>query len=265
MRLKILHSTRYDFDEPVAYGLQQVRKTPKLMRAQKVVEWTTKFQGARREAQYDDFCRNRVELVSIEPGTQSVTIRSEGEVELTDNHGVVGAHQGLAPLWLFLRPTALTAPGMGCQNIVGSLTDADPIDRLHELSAAIRKAVIYETGQSGTHWSAEDSITAARGVCQDHTHVFLACARLMKFPARYVSGYLMMNDRVTQDAMHAWAEAHVEGLGWVGLDVSNGISPDTRYVRVATGLDYTQAAPVSGTRFGNANETLTVELEVAQQ
>ena len=87
----------------------------------------------------------------------------------------------------------------------------------------------------------------------------------MGMPARYVSGYLMMDDRVAQDATHAWAEAHVDGLGWVGFDVSNGISPDRRYVRVATGLDYTEAAPVRGRRMGPGGETLSVAVEVAQQ
>ena len=65
-----------------------------------------------------------------------------------------------------------------------------------------------------------------------------ARARALEVPARYVSGYLMMDDRVDQEATHAWAEAFVEGLGWVGFDISNGISPDPRYVRVATGRDY---------------------------
>jgi transglutaminase-like putative cysteine protease len=84
-------------------------------------------------------------------------------------------------------------------------------------------------------------------------------------PARYVSGYLMMNDRVHQDASHAWAEAHVEGVGWVGFDVSNGISPDARYVRVATGLDYREAAPISGLRFGQGGEALSIDIQVQQQ
>jgi transglutaminase-like putative cysteine protease len=75
----------------------------------------------------------------------------------------------------------------------------------------------------------------------------------------------MLNDRIVQDAMHAWAEAHIDGLGWVGFDVSNGISPDTRYVRVASGLDYADAAPVSGTRIGGNTETLSVAIDVVQQ
>jgi transglutaminase-like putative cysteine protease len=80
-----------------------------------------------------------------------------------------------------------------------------------------------------------------------------------------VSGYLMMNDRIDQEATHAWTEAHVDGLGWVGFDVSNGISPDTRYVRLATGRDYRDAAPITGISFGGASERLHVTVAVEQQ
>lgn len=89
--------------------------------------------------------------------------------------------------------------------------------------------------------------------------------RLAGIPARYVSGYLMMNDRIEQEATHAWAEAHIEGLGWVGFDISNGISPDPRYVRVATGRDYRDAAPVTGISFGGTEQVLTVDVAVEQQ
>ena len=75
----------------------------------------------------------------------------------------------------------------------------------------------------------------------------------------------MMDDRIDQEAGHAWAEAHVEGLGWVGFDVSNAISPDARYVRVATGRDYREAAPVTGVSYGSGDSTLEVRLAVEQQ
>ncbi|MGR3548990.1 MAG: transglutaminase-like domain-containing protein, partial [Roseovarius sp.] len=137
--------------------------------------------------------------------------------------------------------------------------------RLHDLSRRVHDAITYETGKSEVAWTAEDALTAGHGVCQDHAHVFIACARAMGLPARYVSGYLRMDGQDEQSATHAWAEAHVEGLGWVGFDVSNAISPDTRYVRVATGLDYTEAAPVSGHRYGAATENMDVTLQVTQQ
>ena len=265
MRLKITHRTHYRFETGVTYGLQQLRKTPKGYRGQTVLEWQTTVTGGRKETQFEDHHRNTVELISFAPGTTEIVIENSGLVEMIDTHGIVGAHQGPAPLWLFERATPLTRAGRAVRDLARQSQGSDSLARLHDLSRVIGEAVNYETGTSAPDWSAEEVIEAGRGVCQDHAHVFVACARVLGVPARYVSGYLMMNDRVTQDAMHAWAEAHVEGLGWVGFDVSNGISPDTRYVRVATGLDYAEAAPVSGTRQGGAGEALDVTVEVAQQ
>lgn len=101
------------------------------------------------------------------------------------------------------------------------LQPAEYLEKLHALTHLIRDTVTYEIGSSQTQWGAEDALAAGKGVCQDHTHVFLGCERVLGFPARYVSGYLMLNDSTAQDAMHAWVEAHVDGLGWLGFDVSN--------------------------------------------
>ena len=136
---------------------------------------------------------------------------------------------------------------------------------LHTLSQTTLAEAIYETGHTSVGTTAEEALTAGRGVCQDHAHIFIGCARALGVPARYVSGYLMMDDRVEQEASHAWAEAHVDGLGWVGFDVSNGISPDERYVRVATGRDYREAAPVTGISWGAGDSVLAVRLAVEQQ
>ena len=103
------------------------------------------------------------------------------------------------------------------------------------------------------------------GVCQDHAHIFIGIARALDIPARYVSGYLMMDDRIDQEATHAWAEAHVEHLGWVGFDISNGISPDQRYVRLATGRDYRDAAPITGISIGATTRELSVQVAVERQ
>lgn len=265
MQLRIKHTTRYDFDAPVPFGLQQLRKTPKSFRNQQVQSWSTTVTGGQKELSFEDFHRNTVELISFDPGTTSIELTSEGVVEVEDTHGVTGPHEGSAPLWLFQRETERTKAGKGARSILRDLPEGSPLDQLHALSALIRSRIAYEPGASHPDWSAEDAIAGGSGVCQDHSHVFVCCARAMGIPARYVSGYLMMNGTEVQDATHAWAEAHVKGLGWVGFDVSNGISPDGRYVRVATGLDYAQAAPVIGSRIGAAGEALKVRLEVAQQ
>lgn len=265
MRLKIRHETRYSFEDPVTYGLQQLRKTPKSGHQQKVLNWVTKVENGKKELEFEDHHHNAVDLISFDRDATQVTVTSEGEVEITDSAGVVGPHPGPAPLWLYLRHTELTKPGPGVRALIKGVEGEDDLSRLHALSEATRAAVTYETGVSNPDWSAETALSEGRGVCQDHTHVFLAAAREMGYPARYVSGYLMMNDRIDQEAMHAWAEAHVTGLGWVGFDVSNGYSPDTRYVRVATGSDYAEAAPVIGTRIGGTTEAMDVQIHVAQQ
>jgi len=265
MRLQISHTTEYAFDGPVSHGLQQLRKTPKSTHNQRVLEWATTVEGGRKELSLEDHHNNVVELISFERGTQRLVVQSRGVVEVAETHGVVGAHIGPAPLWLYRTETRRCKTGAGVRALVRQVDGKDALDRLHGLMRAVHGALVYEIGVSHPAWGAEDALEAGRGVCQDHAHVFITAAREMGFPARYVSGYLMLEDRTAQEAMHAWAEAHVEGLGWIGFDAANCISPDTRYVRVATGLDYADAAPVTGTQVGGHGESLTVQIMVAQQ
>lgn len=265
MRLEIRHTTRYCYSAPVPYGVQQIRLSPKPTRAQTVLDWSITVEGAKKQVEFDDHHRNHVVMFSFEPGVTSLVIHSGGVVDMADTAGIVGPHEGLAPLWLFRRATVHTRAGRGCRELLRSVEGAGDLERLHDLSARVRAAISYETGRSDIAWTAEDVVAAGHGVCQDHAHVFIACARAMGLPARYVSGYLRMDGQDEQGATHAWAEAHVDGLGWVGFDVSNAISPDRRYVRVATGLDYSEAAPVVGHRYGPAQEDMAVSLRVMQQ
>ncbi len=266
MRLTISHTTRYHYDAPVHYALQQLRLTPKSRAGQTVLRWDTIVEGGRKELEFQDHHNNHVDLVSFEPGRSDITITSSGEVETTDTAGVVEGHGGFTPLWYFLRHTDLTRPGPGVRKLVKALADEDggDIPRMHALSQLIAQTVRYETGRTHSESTAEDALDAGHGVCQDHAHIFLSAARLMNVPARYVSGYLMMNDRIDQEATHAWVEAHFDNVGWIGFDVSNGISPDERYVRVATGLDYREASPISGMRFGDSGESMIVAVQVQQ-
>lgn len=267
MKLAIRHSTRYLFKEPVVHALQRLRLTPKETQGQQILEWDMLYDNAHAELEYEDQNYNTVTLVAVEPGASEVTVTCQGKVETRDNAGVIGRHSGHMPLWSFLGQTELTKPGPQMRALVREVGKPDNVgaDFLHELSAHILERVSYATGSTGVATKAEEAVLAGQGVCQDHTHIFLGAARLLDIPARYVSGYLMMNDRVSQEASHAWAEAHIEGLGWVGFDISNGISPDPRYVRVATGRDYRDAAPVTGISFGSTSQVLTVDLQVEQQ
>lgn len=268
MRLHIVHRTSYHYDTPMPYALQRLRMIPKDSAGQRVVHWDTQVEGGSKQVEYIDHHNNHVELFSFNPDRHEVVIQCEGEVETSNHAGLVGQHGGSVPLWYFRRETPFTRAGTGIRRLLRQFDDPGTGDgdapRLHALSQLVRGAVGYEVGQTGATTTAEEALAAGQGVCQDHAHLFITLARLLGYPARYVSGYLLMNDRIDQDAGHGWAEVHVDGLGWVGFDVSNGYSPDERYVRVATGLDYREAAPIGGITFGKANEAMTVTLQVQQ-
>ena len=267
MRLSIKHTTRYRFDAPVIHALQRLRLTPKATQGQEVLEWSMEFDHAHKELTYEDQHHNTTTLVAVEPDTRDVVITCRGKVDTSDHAGVIGQHAGHLPLWSFLSQTRLTRPGPQVGMLVEELrgVGGSRLDMLHALSRLTLEKVAYRIGTTTTATTGEEAFAAQSGVCQDHAHIFIGAARAMEVPARYVSGYLMMNDRIDQEATHAWAEAYVDGLGWVGFDISNGISPDERYVRVATGRDYRDAAPVTGISFGSSSQELEVDVAVEQQ
>lgn len=266
MRLNISHTTRYTYDQPVPYGLQQIRLRPVDSPLQTVRDWRIEIEGGSHEAQFTDQHGNQVELIAINPGASEIRVTCHGDVETHDRHGVTGPHENTAPLWYYSRQSGLTRPGPRMKALLAAFDPGvtDDVDRLHALSRHIGTAVRYDTDSTHSATTAEEAVRDGHGVCQDHAQVFVSLARSLGYPARYVSGYLMMNDRNQQDASHAWAEAHVDGLGWVGFDVSNAISPDARYVKLAVGLDYGEAAPTSGFVFGGGTESMIVTLQVQQ-
>ena len=274
MRLAIRHTTRYDFSLPLAQGLQRLRLKPKSTHGQKVIDWHMDLTGARREVEYEDQHGNAGLLISLEPGARSVTVTCTGTVETADNAGVLGMHTGYMPIWAFLAQTELTRPGPQMHALVAALEvegqdaagkgNGGTLAMLHALSDAVHNAAAYAPGRTAVDTPAEAALAAKVGVCQDHSHIFIGAARLLGIPARYISGYLLMDDRIDQEAGHGWAEAYVEGLGWVSFDVANEICTDARYVRVASGFDYRDAAPVTGISTGTGETAMAVSLSVEQ-
>lgn len=270
MILSISHKTSYSYTNPLGYGLQQLRIQPISSRGQKIRNWDIELIGATKQAEFFDQHNNCVWLTKFDHGAQEVSLSCTGTVETEDCNGIMGPNDGLAPLWLFQRQTPLTKPGANLLKFIKKLGPIkhDPLQALHAISAAIVDYAPYQTGTTSTVTTAEEAIKIQNGVCQDHTHIMLGIARHLGYSARYISGYLMMNDRIDQDAGHAWAEIYLDGLGWVGFDVSNGISPDDRYVRIAKGLDYLEAAPITGVNYrlhgANDQNNMVVNIQVQQ-
>ena len=172
-----------------------------------------------------------------------------------------------APFWL--RNTGLARHDASFDPVIEGLADraADPTQRvavLHDLMERISARVAYKTGVSTVDTTAVEALTRGAGVAQDEAHIFIACCRRLGVPARYVSGYLRNDDPELHvgRTSHSWAEAWVPGLEWVGFDPANGISPRGDSLRVAVGLDYRDAAPVSGRRVGFGDAKMTVDCAV---
>ena len=203
----------------------------------------------------------------IEGPLSQAEIVIEGEVETFDTNGVIHGGVERQPDRLFLRETALTRPTPAIRRFardVAASQGGDLLATLHRLNADLLKMLVFRVGATSASTTAGEAFDAKTGVCQDFAHILIAAARVLGFPSRYVSGYFLRTDTADQEAGHAWMEAFVGGVGWIGFDPSHGLSPSDRYVRVAIGCDAQEAAPVRGSRIGGQQETLDVSLQVAQ-
>ena len=265
MRLTVRHTTRYRYETPLANAMQQLRLTPESGPAQTVVNWTIEAPGIERATTYKDAFDNQVHMVSRSEPVEDVEITATGTVDTVDTSGVIGHDPGAsAPNRIYTRVTALTEANQAIRKLATLADVHDKIAGFHALMHAIRDKVDYRTGVTETHAPAASVLAAGEGVCQDHAHIFIAAARTLGVPARYVSGYLLLEDEQASEAHHAWAEVMINGLGWTGFDISNTMCPTDRYIRLTTGLDSRSAAPIRGIRFGGLEENLQVEVDVAQ-
>ncbi len=267
MRLKISHSTTYRYDPPASGVIQILRMTPSSHDGQYVAEWQIDASTDSRLDLHEDAFGN-ITHVMTNGTTTDLSITVEGLVETHDNGGVLRGTDERFPPGLFLRSTPLTATNPVMTTFVRELraeSEDDALGFLHTLMTQINEHMTFDEDPTHSGTSAAEAFGLKRGVCQDYAHIFIACARTGGVPARFVSGHFLRSDgMVNQRAGHAWAEAFVPGLGWVGFDAANCICATDAHVRVAIGLDYLGAAPVRGTRYGGGAETLTVAVKVEQ-
>ncbi|MHC2333677.1 transglutaminase family protein [Bradyrhizobium sp. USDA 4454] len=267
MRLRIAHTTTYRY-EPAASGVIQIlRMTPGSHDGQYVADWQIDVSTDSRLDTHEDAFGN-VTHVLTHGSITDLTIHCEGLVETQDTGGVLKGSDERFPPSLFLRATPLTDLDPAMTAFVRELraeAGNDVLGFLHALMSQIYEHMTFDEDPTNSATSASEAFTLKRGVCQDYAHILIACARAGGVPARFVSGHFLRSDgMVNQQAGHAWAEAFVPDLGWVGFDAANGICTTDAHARVAIGLDYLGAAPVRGTRYGGGNETLTVAVKVDQ-
>lgn len=267
----IKHKTIFAFENTPSMVIQRLHVIPSDTQYQRLLSCDIDIVGGKLALESNDCHGNKVHLCVNEAGASSMEIIISGRVNVTDNNGIIGPHDNSLPLELYKNHTHLSKPGPRLRELGKKLKRSMPaeknggLDILHELSIRILEKIAYAKGKTNVGTPAESAMEIGAGVCQDHTHAFIAVARLLGFSARYVSGYLSSGDGQIYEATHAWAEVYVGNLGWVGFDVSNGISPDERYIKIATGFDYLDVVPISGIRIGEGTEQISTEIKFSQQ
>jgi transglutaminase-like putative cysteine protease len=266
MRLNVRHHTVYAYSRPITYAIQTLRLTPRPHEGLSVYRWRVRSDSRKALPSFTDGFGNFVHSHSVNRLHETSTIFVDGEVETRDTGGIVrAAPETFAPLF-YLRGTALTAATGEIPDFAQfAVAGATPMDRLMSLMDAVKIRVIYRSGITHPATTAAEALGCGVGVCQDHAHLFIAAARHMGFPARYVGGYVWTGDDPNEpQASHAWAEAYVADIGWIGFDASHGTRATEAHIRTAIGLDYWSAAPIRGIRRGEAEEKLDVEVQVLQ-
>ena len=262
MQMHIRHETRYRYERPVKYSVQSLHLTPRRDLSQRALAWNILSPGRRLE-QIDAY-GNVSHLLTIEEPHREVRIVVHGVVETADTE--IRQDDGpLSPL-AYLAPTQLTGANEDmkafAKEALGQL--ADPRERAQALAEAVFGAVRYKSGTSDVQDSAAVAFKSGEGVCQDHAHVYIAAARAIGMPARYVSGYLYTGD-ANDAASHAWVDVWLgPEIGWQSLDVTHKCPAVRNYCRLAVGRDYLDAAPVRGMRQGGGGEKMETKVLVAE-
>lgn len=267
MKLLVRHQTVYRYAASAGRVAMRLKLMPVDTPMQTVEDW----QGSVNGDPLTGFRSNsygEMEAVWIRHDRlDDAVIVAEGLVETRETHGIVGHLSSRVPPAYYLRDTPLTRASEGIAALASDLPEeGGPLNRLHALSGAVRDAVAYRAGVTSAETSAAQAFAIGAGVCQDHAQIFIAAARSLGVPARYVSGYLLAGDGDLLHETHGWAEAFLPDLGWIGFDPSNRVCVTDRYLRLASGLDADDAAPIRGsvTVAGDISIDADVRIAVAQ-
>lgn len=270
MRLEVHHTTRFRFAEPCTYSIHECRLTPRLGDSQRLLSWEVRTPGRGRD--WKDGYGNVVRSFSLVEPHQEIAIEARGTFEWIEggqDYLVHAAPEALPPgYWLRDRGLARSNPAIA--EFVADLRERagredERVALLHELMRRLRSRMEYRVGVTTVDATAAEALERGAGVCQDFAHVYIACCRTLGVPARYASGCLKQNGTPHVGRLgHAWAEAYVPHLGWLGFDAANGICATGEYLGLGMGRDYAEAAPVTGRRIGGGEVAMEVDVRVRQ-
>ncbi|HTZ67170.1 MAG TPA: transglutaminase family protein [Roseiarcus sp.] len=261
MRIRISHQIVHRF-APAARTVNQIlRLTPLSFDSQYVLRWRLDIDadGALREI--EDAHGNAVSSFSCHGRIDRLTISAGGEIETGDAAGVVKGAAERLPVEMYLRDSPLAHVNGALRGFAAEATHgaAGALDSMHRLMAALHETIACQPDDTDAAGSAVEAFALRRGKARDFAHIFIACARFLGVPARFVAGYRVGDDS-GEAGVHEWAEAHVPDLGWVAFDATAPICPDDRYVRVCIGFDGQDGAMTRSAHSGGEEKIETAVL-----
>jgi transglutaminase-like putative cysteine protease len=281
MFYSIRHITRFVYTPAVAESMTEVRMQPRVEGGQRCLKFELHTQPRARILGYRDHLGNVVHHFDI-PGKHSqLKITAESTVEIAAPPSLpesldAGAWDALDAInrsgafWDFLAPSEYAFKTESLAELARELRierRGDPLNLLREINAAIYESFDYKPQSTSVDSPIDDALRMRVGVCQDFAHIMIALARESGIPCRYVSGYLFHEgngrDRSASDATHAWVEAYLPELGWVGFDPTNNLIAGERHIRAAVGRDYADVPPTRGVFKGLAQSELSVGVQVS--
>lgn len=256
MKLMINHQTHYQYTENAKNSIQYIKMTPQSNAHQQVLSWAVSVPG-KTQSQFDSF--QNVWLTSTQRYTyQNLTIMAQGIVEINPQ-SIYAIETDLNPL-LFLQLTPSTLCNVEMKAFAAHYVPQISYQNLQRLSEALLAHMPYISYSTVVNTTAIEAFEHQQGVCQDHSHVFIAMCKSLGIPARYASGYLYVPDS-SHLASHAWAEFYLDGF-WHSFDISNQLYTPSSHIYVAIGRDYWDVAPVRGIREKGGIESMSSIVQV---
>ncbi|MDC3386313.1 transglutaminase family protein [Gammaproteobacteria bacterium] len=269
MHLKITHKTTYRYDNAIQDLTQYIKLYPSKHKNIKIINWDIKIKDSIISEESIEPNGDKVILAHSSNVIKKLEIIINGEVKTKNNlkqEILTGYKEKINPM-VYLRTTHITSIAPKIKSFVNNAlcktNKKDKLSLAHIISNKISKKLSYVKNFSKETTRSIETLNSKKGVCKDYAHLLISCAIYLNIPSRYVCGYLYsLNEK--NEATHAWAELYFDNLGWVGFDPSNNCFVNDKYIRVCSGFDSYDAAPIKGVAVGDSNEKLDVKVNVKQ-
>jgi transglutaminase-like putative cysteine protease len=276
----VRHLTKFVYGRSVSESAMEVRMHPRSDSNQRCLSFSLSVSPRCRVFTYRDHLGNHIHHFDIPGRHGQLVIVAESVVE----------HQPLATIprslgsgawaeldalvaegdyWEMLLPSEFAQPTPSLLQLAQQLgveRRDDPLVLLHEINQRLYDEFSYAKETTQVDSPIDEALASRSGVCQDFAHIMIALVRHVGIPCRYVSGYLYHgrddHDRSTSSATHAWVEAFLPALGWVGFDPTNALVARDRHIRTALGRDYADVPPTRGLFRGRTESELFVAVQV---